>query len=44
MLVFDSTAARVAGLLLMLGGTAAAAFVIATPEFLEGDEERAGAD
>ena len=39
MLVFDSTVARVAGLLLMLGGTAAAAFAIATPEFLERDAE-----
>lgn len=38
MLVFDSTPARVAGLVLMFAGIAAAAFAIATPEFLERDE------
>ena len=38
MLVFDSTPARVAGLGLMFAGVAAAAFAIATPEFLERDE------
>lgn len=38
MLVFDSTPARVAGLVLMFAGIVAAAFAIATPEFLERDE------
>lgn len=37
MLVFDETLARIAGLALMLGGTATAWFAIATPEFLERD-------
>ena len=39
MLVFDSTPARVAGLVLMFAGIAAAAFANATPEFLERDDD-----
>ena len=39
MLVFDETVPRVAGLILMLGGTTLAWFAIATPEFLERDAE-----
>lgn len=38
MLVFDSTLARIAGVLLLLGGIALGAFAIATPDFTQEDE------
>ncbi|HYH61711.1 MAG TPA: hypothetical protein VD766_07585 [Solirubrobacterales bacterium] len=39
MLVFDETITRIAGVLLLLGAIAMGAFAIATPEFMQQDDE-----
>ncbi len=40
MLVFDATATRIAGVVLLLSGIALGVFAIATDEFIAGDDDR----